>query len=230
MPRAAASHDGQAHVGAYLRAAGAMWPVASGDALNGVAFGALASAAGLSLGASVTMSLTSFSASAQTATLGGLSHGQGLVQLVATAMALNARFLVFSAMIVSRLPPGRWRRVACCLCMSDASWALAQRSGAANGVDHRVLVGGGLASLAAWTAGTAMGAMGAKFLTSPAQLGLDAVLPALFLWMVLSRPLREAWPGFLLGLVVAMGLSPLLPAATSVLLAGAMGAAIGLLR
>jgi predicted branched-subunit amino acid permease len=74
----------------------------------------------------------------------------------------------------------------------------------------------------AWNAGTIIGAAAGESLGDPADLGLDAAFPALFL--ALTAPLlrnREAVAAALLGAALALVLTPLVPAGLPVLAASA---------
>jgi len=62
-----------------------------------LAFGLLASDAGLSVLEAVLMSATVYSGSAQVATVGGLATGAGVLASVVTVLMLNARYLLYGA-------------------------------------------------------------------------------------------------------------------------------------
>src|ERR1017187_778043 len=88
--------------GQFLGGVRAMAPLAVGDVLDGVAFGALATAV-LGKLAPVVFSATAFSGSAQYATVSVLrAHGTPAAALLAAA-ALNIRYLAMSASVTATL-------------------------------------------------------------------------------------------------------------------------------
>lgn len=162
-----------------------MAPVAAADVVDGMAFGALAVAAGLGQLAPIVLSATAFSGSAQYAAVAVLrDHGAVSAALLAAA-ALNVRYLALAAAVTASTTGSRWRRAARCLTLTDASWAVTSAHPASN--RGSVLVGAGLLELIAWTAGTALGVLLGHLVGNTGRLGLDAAFPALFLWLLRGR-------------------------------------------
>lgn len=210
----------------------AVIPLAAGDVVNGIAFGAIAAAAGLSAVAAVGMSLLSFSAGAQTLAVTGMAQHESLLAIMLTVALLNLRFLVLGALAVPRLPAGRLHNSARLLTLTDASWVLASRIGGDNaGYYALVMVTAGATSLACWTLGTLLGALGVTLGgIDPYRWGLDVILPALFVWLVSSQPPRRAAIAFGIGGISFAATSAVLPATYSMLTAGVLAAVIGLRR
>ena len=206
-----------------------MTPLAPADFIDGLAFGALAVAAGLGHVAPVVMSATAFSGSAQYAAVAVLRDGGTLLAAVIAAAALNARYLVMGATVAATTGGSRWRRAARCLTLTDESFVLGARGG--GGVDAGILVGAGVLSLVAWTAGTAAGVLVGAKLGDISTLGLDAAFPALFLWVLRGELATvRGRVAALFGAVVALALVPLAPPGTAVLVAGVAAGVWGALR
>lgn len=200
-----------------------MAPLAVADVVDGVAFGALAVAV-MGHVAPIAMSLTAFSGSAQYAMVAVLRGHGTLVAALLAAIALNARYLAVSAAVAAQVPGSRWRRVGCCLLLTDANWVLAGRT-------PSCLIGAALAELAAWTTGTAIGVTFGTALGDPRRFGLDAAFPALFAWLLREQLVdRPAVAAALLGATVGLGLTPVLPAGLPVLAAGLVCAGWGARR
>lgn len=85
----------------------------------------------------------------------------------------------------------------------------------------------GLSVFVFWNAATLIGAVAAGALPDPKSLGLDAVAPAAFVFLFAPR-LRSglAWLTAVVGIVVAVGLVPLLPSGLPVI---AAAVAVGVL-
>jgi predicted branched-subunit amino acid permease len=212
----------------FWRGVRLMLPVAVSDLLEGAAFGALAVAV-LGQIASVAMSLTAFSGSAQFATVAVLKSDGTVAAALLAAVSLNVRYLAMSALVASSLGGSRLRKAATCLVLTDAAWAVVaarreQPSGAR-------LAGAGVTELTAWTTGTAVGVLAGSVVGDLEALGLDAALPALFVWLL--RDLlddRAAMLAALAGGILALALSPLLSPGLPILAAGLAAAAYGARR
>jgi len=149
----------------------------------GIAFGVVAREAGMSAAAAVAMSLTTFGGSAQFAAASILDGDGSWITAVLAAGALNARYLALGLVIAPALAwLPRWRQFVALQLVIDESWAVAQTR---RGIDAGLLLGAGLTIYVGWVVGTAIGVIAGDVL-DPEQLGLDAMLPALFL--VLLRP------------------------------------------
>jgi predicted branched-subunit amino acid permease len=207
-----------------------MAPLAIGDVVDGMVFGALAVAAGLGQIAPVLLSLTAFSGSAQyAAVLVMRQHGAPAAALLAAA-ALNIRYLALGATVAGALPGSRWRKAAACLLLTDASWALVA-SRPRRDLTARLLAGAGFTELLAWTGGTAAGVLAGAALGDTSQYGLDAAFPALFLWLLRHQLNdRRSVVAALVGGALVAALIPSAPAGVPVLAAGLAAAVWGAWR
>ena len=87
----------------------------------------------------------------------------------------------------------------------------------------------GLAIYVLWNLGTLVGALAGQAISNPADLGLDAAVPAAFLALLAPRMEgREQWVVAIAASAVALASVPFVPQGVPVLLAAAVGVAFGL--
>ena len=185
----------------------------------GASFGVLALASGFSAAAAIVMSATTFAGSAQVATVSVLGAGGGIAAAVVAALLLNARYAPIGMTIARTFRGGLPRRFVEAQLVVDESWAIAQRNGRVN---RDRLIGAGLVLMASWTAGTVAGVIGGGALGDPADYGLDAMFPALFLALVVGQlDSRRARVAAVLGALIALVLTPLLPPGLPIVAAAA---------
>lgn len=209
----------------YREGAKRIAPIAPASASFAVAFGVLATTAGMGVLAPVVMSATTFAGAAQFAAASVLRDGGSVVAAVAAAVLLNARYLAISLAIAPAFEGSRLRRLIESQLIVDESWAIAQVGGGR--VDRRLLVGAGLTLFPCWVGGTALGVFGGDLLGDPKTLGLDAAFPALFLALLVTfttsrREIAAAAAGGLVALVLLPFAPPGVPviAASAVCLVG----------
>jgi predicted branched-subunit amino acid permease len=166
------------------------------------------------------MSVVVFGASAQTAAVGTLAAGGVIAAAVSAGLLINLRFLPMSVAVGPSLPSGRWRRALAAQAIVDASWAMARRDDGT--FDWPMLVGATIPQAAGWWAGTAIGAAVHVCFPASVNLGLEAVFPAFFL-ALLGEELRRLPNAAvaLAGALIALGLTPVLPAGLPVTAAAA---------
>jgi predicted branched-subunit amino acid permease len=179
----------------------------------------------MGVGAPIVMSMTTFAGSAQFAVASVLESGGALAAAIAAAVLLNLRYLAIGMSVAPGLRGSAVRRLAEAQLAVDESWAIAQRDGR---VSRDALVGAGLVLMAAWVAGTVAGVLGGGALGDPADYGLDAMFPALFLALLAGQlDGRRARVAAVSGGLIAFALTPLLPPGVP-LIAAAAGAALTL--
>ena len=182
-------------------------PVAPASASFGIAFGILASTAGLGSLAPIVMSATTFAGSAQFAAASVLDNGGSVATAVVAAVLLNARYLAISVATAGAFEGSRLRRLVESQLIVDESWAVAQRGGGR--IDRRILVAAGLLLYPCWVGATALGVFGGGLLGNPERFGLDAAFPALFLALLVSVvKTRREIAAALAGGAVALALLP----------------------
>jgi 4-azaleucine resistance transporter AzlC len=207
---------------AGARAAG---PIAIAAALFGASFGVLARDAGMGIVPPIVMSLTTFAGSAQFAVASVLESGGALTAAIVAAVLLNLRYLAIGVSVAPALRGPAGRRLAEAQLAVDESWAVSQRDGR---VERGRLLGAGLTLMIAWMSGTIAGVLGGSALGDPADYGLDAMFPALFLALLVGQlDGRRSRTAALLGGVIALALTPLAPPGLPIV-AAALGAVFAL--
>jgi 4-azaleucine resistance transporter AzlC len=208
-----------------LAGARAVLPIAVAVAAFGASFGILARDAGMGIAAPIVMSLTTFAGSAQFAVASVLEDGGALVAAIAAAVLLNLRYLAIGVSVAPGLRGSRLRRVAEAQLAVDESWAIAQRDGR---VDRDRLIGAGGVLMLCWLLGTVVGVVGGSALGDPADYGLDAMFPALFLALMVGQiTSRRATVAALAGGLIALALMPVAPPGVPIVVA-ALGAVLAL--
>jgi len=182
----------------------------------GISFGLAARSLGWGPVAPVVMSAVVYSGSAQFAATGVLAAGGGLGAAVAAGTLANLRYLPFGLLVARATRGSAARRALEGQLVVDASVAIATRDGV---VSRGLLLGSSIPQFAGWVAGTAIGA-GAGLGAGAEAWGVDAIFPAFFLALLaaeLRRP--DARRIALAGALIALALTPLLPAGVPVLAA-----------
>jgi 4-azaleucine resistance transporter AzlC len=203
----------------------AVAPIAIAVLAFGASFGILARDAGMGIGAPILMSFTTFAGSAQFAVASVLESGGAVVAAIAAAVLLNLRYLAVGVSVAPSLHGSPARRLAEAQLAVDESWAIAQQDGR---VDRDRLVGAGLVLALFWCAGTVAGVVGGSALGDPADYGLDAMFPALFLALLVGQlDGRRTRVSALAGGLIALALTPVLPPGLPIV-AATLGAVIAL--
>lgn len=194
-------------------------PLAPSPILFGLSFGVLAKTAGMSLGAAVVMSATTFAGAAQFAAVSVIDSGGTILAAIAAAVFLNARYMAISITVASIFRGGKLRRLVESQAIVDESWALAGRGGR---FERPILVGSGLVFFVLWVTSTAAGTFVGDLLEDPDALGLDAAFAALFL-AILVPYLRggAAIRAAALAALITLALTPVAPAGVPIVAAAA---------
>ncbi|MFI6510756.1 AzlC family ABC transporter permease [Streptosporangium sp. NPDC050855] len=203
--------------------------------LSGVAFGAAATTAGLSVAQACALSLFSFTGASQFALVGVVAGGGNLIAGTAGAALLGARNGLYGLRMAGTLDLRGWRRLPTAHGVIDETTAVAMAQ-----PDEESARTGFLVTFVSlyliWNATTLAGALGTSWLADPAVLGLDVVGPATFLailWPRLSgkdpeaRGLRPIAAG---GAAIALAATPFTPPGVPVLLAALVVLALLLRR
>ncbi len=186
-----------------------------------VSYGALARAAGLTPAQAIAISLLVFTGASQFAFIGVLAAGGGLGAAVLPAAVLAVRNGLYGIAVAPLLRGPLGQRLALSHLVIDESTAMARaqddpRSG------RRAFIATGLAIMVCWNVGTVAGVVLGGALGDPRRLGLDAMLPAAFLALLVPQ---LAQPGArriaVAGGLVALALVPLVPAGLPIVAAGA---------
>ena len=196
--------------------------------LFGVTFGVLAVSAGLTVAQACVMSLLVFTGASQFAAIAVVASGGSPAATLAPALLLAARNGIYGLALHAHLRGSIFRRLLAAHLVIDESTAMALGQSEARHRDPAFWVAG-LSVFVFWNLGTLAGAVGGDALGNPEAWGLDAAFPAGFI--VLMRPhikRRAGKVAALTGAAIALGSIPLLPAGAPII-AGALGAVVGLL-
>ncbi|HXV35180.1 MAG TPA: AzlC family ABC transporter permease [Gaiellaceae bacterium] len=195
-------------------------PIAVAAFAFAVSFGVLARASGIGAVETIVMSATVFAGSAQFAIVSILAVGGGIASAILAAVLLNARYAPISVSLAPIFVGGRLRRLLESQLIVDESWAMSRHPDGR--YDRRLLVGAGLVLYACWVGGTVIGALAGEALGDPADLGLDAAFPALFLAILVTQVhSRRALASAVLGGTIALALIPVAPAGVPIVAAAA---------
>jgi predicted branched-subunit amino acid permease len=193
--------------------------------LYGAAFGAAAVAAGLSFWQASTLSLLMFTGASQFALVGVLGAGGSALAAIGSALLLGTRNTVYGVRLIPVLRPrGLLRRLGLAHWVIDETTAMSLAAPDLE-LSRLAFLATGASIYLCWNAMTVIGALGAAALGGTARAALDAVVPAAFLALLWPR-LRTSFPEAAVqrrvavgGAVVALALTPFVPAGVQVIAA-----------
>lgn len=185
--------------------------IASAVAVVGVAYGSMASAAGLPPWLVVLAAVLVLGASSELVFVGVIASG-GLPWIaVCAALLVNLRNGVYGFSASAFLPGRRVPRLFSAHLVNDESvaFALAQPHPARRLPAFRVV---GVAILIAWPLGAAIGVLLGYVLPNPSRLGLDAAFPAVFVAILLASVTRRTAVPAAAGATLAAAATPFVAA------------------
>jgi predicted branched-subunit amino acid permease len=187
----------------------------------GLSFGALGTAAGLSVTQTCALSVLVFTGGSQFALVGVLGGGGSALSGAASAVLLGARNLIYGARLAPVLGLHGLRRLVGAQLVIDESTAVALGNEVRGERAARLgFWATGLAVFVLWNLSTLVGAVAGSVLGDPRSLGLDAAAPAAFLALLAPRMRgRPAWTTAVVGALVAIAVVPVVPAGVPVLVA-----------
>jgi len=203
-------------------------PVVPGAVAFGLVYGVLARQAGLSLAATVTMSLLVFAGAAQFTAVGMWGQAGGPL-IVLTAFIINLRHLLMGASVAPHLrgQPGRWKALLA-FGLTDESYALAISRYLAGDGSREFFLGANFGLYAGWNLSTLAGAVLGGLVVDPGRWGIELVFPLTFLGLLV--PLLT-WPLVtvvaLASGVVAVATAAWLPGKANLVLAIVVASGIG---
>jgi predicted branched-subunit amino acid permease len=195
-----------------------------------LSFGAISTAAGLTLLQTVALSTLMFTGASQFAMVGVIGAGGSVWAGAATAALLGTRNALYGVRLSSLLGVTRLRRVGAAHFVIDETTAMAI---ARNNVDDSRFAfwATAIAVFTLWNVGTLIGALATHALPNPKVLGFDAAPPAAFLALLAPR-LRSREPmAIAIGAaLVAVVVLPFVPAGVPLLIVALLVAVYGLRR
>lgn len=161
----------------FRRGAVLALPFGASSVLYGLAFGALAVEAGLSLAEAVLMSAAVFSGTAQIAVLQIWQGALAVIPIFATVLVMNARYVLMSAALrpwFGQLPASK--SAASLMVLVDGAFVLGSRQRAAGDNDAALFLGVGVVSYSGWVLATGAGYWLGQGLGNPRTYALDFIL------------------------------------------------------
>jgi predicted branched-subunit amino acid permease len=197
-----------------------------------LSYGALATAAGLSVAQTCTLSLLMFTGGSQFALVGVATAGGSPVSGAATAVLLGSRNAFYGLRLTSLLDVRGLRKLVGAQLVIDESAAMAVGQGDDTRAARVAFWTTGVAVYVFWNLITLAGALGAEALSDPGVLGLDAAAPAAFLALIAPRvrerePLAIALASALVAIVVTPLVAPGIPVLAAAVVAVVAGLALG---
>ena len=179
----------------------------------GISFGISCAKAGLPVWQALAFSTLVFTGGSQFAAVGVLGSGGTPATAIASSLLVGLRSLAYGVVMTPYLPKQFWKRALDSQLMIDEAVAV----GTAAKDPKNILFGyrwGGLAVFVLWNITTVIGALiGSQSGDLIAKYGIDAAIPASFLALVWPRLQdREQLPIALLGALIALTLTPFVPA------------------
>ncbi len=194
----------------------------------GLSFGAISSAAGLSVLQTCTLSLVMFTGGSQFAMVGVIGGGGAAMTGAATAIMLGVRNAFYAVRMSSILDASRWRRPVAAQLTIDESTAMAVARTTVRS-SRLAFWATGASVYLFWNLATLVGALSANALSNPRVLGLDAAAPAAFLALMSPRlRSREPWIVALVAAAVALISVPFVPTGVPVLFAAGVAVIAGI--
>lgn len=195
----------------------------------GLSFGAIATAMGLSVPQTATLSAVMFTGASQFALVGVLGAGGAPLAAAATATLLGSRNALYGLRLSALLRVRGPGRLLAAHLVIDESCAMAVAR--TDGRSARLAFWAtGWSVFALWNLATLLGALGAQTLRDPRVFGLDAAAPAAFLALLAPRLRgREAGAVAAAAGVLGLAITPAVPAGVPILAVAAGTVLVGLL-
>lgn len=195
-----------------------------------ISFGAISTAAGLSLPQTCALSVLMFTGASQFALVGVVGAGGSVWAGAATAALLGARNALYGVRLSSLLQQRDWKRLLAAHFVIDETTAMAIARDSPE-ASRFAFWATGVALFTLWNLGTLIGALATHLVPDPKVLGLDAAPPAAFLALLAPRlRAREPMAIALAAGVVALVCLPFVPAGVPLLIVALLVALFGVLR
>jgi predicted branched-subunit amino acid permease len=195
-----------------------------------IAFGAISTAAGLSLLQTCAMSLVMFTGASQFAMVGVVGGGGSVWAGAAAAVLLGTRNAFYGLRLASLLDVRGWKRLVAAQFVLDETTAMAIARDKTE-QSRFAFYATGAALFTLWNAGTLIGALATKAISDPKVFGLDAAVPAAFLALLAPRlRAREPLAIAIAAAGVAIVVLPFVPAGVPLLIVALLVSLFGWFR
>lgn len=193
-----------------------------------MSFGAISTAAGLSVLQTCALSVLMFTGASQFALVGVVGAGGSVWTGAATAILLGARNALYGLRLSSLLDVRGWRRPLTAHFVIDETTAMAIGRPE---FSRWAFWATGLSLFVCWNAGTLIGALATHALPNPKAFGLDAAPPAAFLALLAPRlRAREPLAIALAAALAAIVLLPFVPAGVPLMVIAVLVGLYGLVK
>lgn len=218
-------HSALAGFWAGLRATA---PLAPGAAVFGLVYGVAARQAGLSLGATVAMSILVFAGAAQFTAIGMWGQaGSGLIVL--TTLIINLRHLLMGASVAPYLreESGSWKALLA-FGMTDESYALTISRYLRGEGSREFFLGANLGLYGSWILSGMTGGVLGGLVVDPGRWGIELVFPLTFLGLLMPLLRRPATLAVaVISGALAVALASWLPGKVNMFVAILVGSGMG---
>jgi len=163
-------------------------PIVMGYVSIGVAFGVLAQKAGLSALNTVLMSLLVYAGSSQLIAVGLFAASAPALSVILTTFVVNLRHILMSAALSPYLK--RWSKpelAAFAYQLTDETFAIHSARFASGLPSKAQIFAANVTAQAAWICGSWLGVVLGQAITDVKPLGLDYVLPAMFIALMVLQ-------------------------------------------
>jgi len=195
-----------------------------------ISFGAISTAAGLTLVQTCALSILMFTGASQFALVGVVGAGGSVWAGAATAALLGSRNTLYGVRLSSLLDVRGWRRPAAAQFVIDETTAMAIARDEPE-QSRFAFWATGAALFVFWNTGTLVGAIATHAISDPKVFGLDAAPPAAFLALLAPRlRAREPLAIAIAAAAVAIAILPFLPAGVPLLVVALLVSLYGVLK
>jgi len=195
-----------------------------------ISFGAISTAAGLSLLQTCALSLLMFTGASQFALVGVVGAGGSIWAGAVAAALLGSRNTLYGVRLSTMLDVRGWRRALGSHFVIDETTAMAIARDDPQLSRYAFWVTG-VALFVFWNTGTLIGALATQAISDPKVFGLDAAPPAAYLALLAPRlRAREPLAIALAAAVIAILALPFVPAGVPLLIVAVSVALYGALR
>ena len=189
------------------------------DGIVGVSFGATSVGGGLPWWVPVALSVLVFAGGSQIAAVGVVLGGGSPVAAVLAGAVLNTRMFPYGLAVADVVEGPWWRRLLGTHLITDESVAFAVRQSSPQQRRSAFWACGGLLFVG-WNAAVVLGVALGSVAGNTNAFGLDATFPAVMLALALpTLTSRATWAAAGTGAVIAVALTPVLPAGLPLLAA-----------
>ena len=204
--------------------------IAVASAAYAISFGAISTAAGLSLIQTCALSVLMFTGASQFAMVGVVGAGGSVWAGAVAAALLGSRNALYGLRLSSLLHVRGWRRPLAAHFVIDETTAMSIARNDPN-LSRFAFWATGFALFTFWNLGTLIGALATHAISNPKVFGLDAAPPAAFLALLAPRlRAREPLAIAIAAAVVAIVVLPFVPAGVPLLIVALLVLLYGLLK